>query len=246
MTGRRTLVTGGSRGIGAAIVGLLASQGHEIVLGYRADAEAAARTADAARGFGARCTLVQADVTDPQQVARLFAQAGAGLTGVVINAGGAFGIGPLADASPADIAATVALNLTSALLVAREAARALAISRGGRGGVIVPISSGAATLGSPNEFVAYAAAKAGVDTLARGLGLELARDGVRVVAIAPGLVDTGFHAAAGEPGRAERIAPTIPLGRGASAEEIAQAVAWAMSEAASYVTATVIRVAGGR
>jgi NAD(P)-dependent dehydrogenase (short-subunit alcohol dehydrogenase family) len=188
---------------------------------------------------------VRADVTADAGVDELFAAAG-DLTGVVSNAGATLHVGPLAD-TPADVVRrTVDLNLTSALLVARAAVRAMIRSRGGAGGVLVNISSGAATLGSPGEYVQYAAAKAGVDTLTVGLAREVADDGIRVVGVAPGIIDTTIHADAGEPGRVARVGPLVPLGRAGTVEEVAGAVAWLLSDEASYVTGTTLRVAGGR
>lgn len=165
---------------------------------------------------------------------------------MVNNAGATLHVGPLADTPPDVVRATVDLNLTSALLVARSAVRAMARSRGGRGGVLVNISSGAATLGSPGEYVQYAAAKAGVDALTVGLAQEVASDGVRVVGVAPGIIETTIHADAGEPGRVARVGPLVPLGRAGQADEVAAAVAWLLSDEASYVTGTTLRVAGGR
>lgn len=243
-----TLVTGGTRGIGRAVALRLAAAGHDLVLGYRSDADVAAATCAEVEAAGVRCRTVACDVTDPAAVDALVAAAGelGQLTGVVSNAGATLHIGPLAE-TPVDVVrTTIDLNLTAAVVVARAAVRALGRSYGGRGGVLVNISSGAATLGSPGEYVQYAAAKAGVDALTLGLAQEVAGDGVRVVGVAPGTVDTGIHAAAGEPARAERVAPLVPLGRVAQPEEVAEAVAWLMSDAASYVTGTTLRVAGGR
>jgi glucose 1-dehydrogenase len=175
------------------------------------------------------------------------AAAGAGrLTGVVSNAGATLHLGPLAETPVDVIRRTVEVNLTSALLVARAAVRAMGRSYGGAGGALVNVSSGAATLGSPGEYVQYAAAKAGVDALTTGLAKEVAGEGIRVVGVAPGLVETGIHADAGEPDRVRRVAPTVPMGRAGRPEEIAEAIVWLMSEAASYVTGTTLRVAGGR
>jgi NAD(P)-dependent dehydrogenase (short-subunit alcohol dehydrogenase family) len=241
----RTLVTGGTRGIGAAIARRLARDGHDLVLAYRSDEDAAARTRADVEGVGAACDLVRADVVDPDEVERLFAAAGS-ITGVVSNAGATLHVGPLADTPVEVIARTVELNLTSALYVARAAVRALAASRGGPGGVLVTISSVAATTGSPGEYVQYAAAKAGVDAMTVGLAQEVARGGVRVVAVAPGIIDTTIHADAGEPGRLARVGPTVPLGRAGDPREVADAVAWLMSDEASYVTGTTLRVGGGR
>ena len=241
----RTLVTGGTRGIGAAVARRLAADGHDLLLGYARDDAAAAHTQGACRELGVDCTTVRADLTTDDGIEALFGAAG-DLTGVVNNAGATLHIGPLADTPPDVVRATVELNLTSALLVARAAVRAMSRSRGGAGGVLVNVSSGAATRGAPGEYVQYAAAKAGVDALTLGLAEEVAEQGVRVVGVAPGMIRTTIHADAGEPGRLERVAPLIPLRRAGEPEEVAEAVAWLMSDAASYVTGTTLRVAGGR
>jgi NAD(P)-dependent dehydrogenase (short-subunit alcohol dehydrogenase family) len=241
----RTLVTGGTRGIGAAIALRLAQAGHDLVLGYARDDAAAEETRLAVEDAGGHCAPVRADLTDPDGVDRLFEEAGA-LTGVVNNAGATLHIGPLAETPPDVVAATVDLNLTSALLVARAAVRALGTSYGGSGGVLVNISSGAATLGAPGEYVQYAAAKAGVDAMTVGLAQEVAAEGIRVVGVAPGIIRTTIHADAGEPGRIDRVGPLVPLRRAGEPHEVADAVAWLMSEEASYVTGTTLRVAGGR
>ncbi|WP_343906060.1 SDR family oxidoreductase [Nocardioides aquiterrae] len=240
-----TLVTGGTRGIGAATALRLARDGHDLVLGYARDDRAAEETRLAVEDAGARCRTVRADLTDPSGVDRLFEAAGP-VTGVVNNAGATLHLGPLAETPPEVIAATVDLNLTAALLVARAAVRAMGTSYGGSGGVLVNVSSGAATLGSPGEYVQYAAAKAGVDALTLGLAQEVAGDGVRVVGVAPGIVRTTIHADAGEPGRIDRVGPRVPLGRAGEPHEVADAIAWLMSDEASYVTGTTLRVAGGR
>lgn len=242
----QTLVTGGTRGIGAAVARRLAADGHDLVLGYSRDDAAAEATATACRAAGVRCTTVRADLTDDAGVDALFGACVGPLTGVVNNAGATLHLGPLADTPPAVVRATVDLDLTAAILVARAGVRAMARSRGGAGGVLVNISSGAATLGSPGEYVQYAAAKAGVDALTLGLAQEVAADGVRVVGVAPGIIDTTIHADAGEPGRVGRVGPLVPLGRAGRPEEVADAVAWLMSDQASYVTGTTLRVAGGR
>ncbi|KQW45108.1 oxidoreductase [Nocardioides sp. Root1257] len=242
------LITGGTRGIGAATALRLARDGHDLVLGYASDDAAAEQARLAVEDAGVRCVVVRADLTEPEAVDRLFSVATehGPLTGVVNNAGATLHLGPLAQTPPEVIAATVDLNLTAALLVARAAVRALGTSYGGSGGVLVNISSGAATLGSPGEYVQYAAAKAGVDALTVGLAQEVAGDGIRVVGVAPGIVRTTIHADAGEPGRVERVGPLVPLGRAGEPHEIADAVAWLMSDEASYITGTTLRVAGGR
>jgi NAD(P)-dependent dehydrogenase (short-subunit alcohol dehydrogenase family) len=248
MEGRLTLVTGGTRGIGAATALRLAAAGHDLVLGYARDTEAAEETCHAVEARGVACLVVQADVTDPGGVDELFARAATRgqLTGVVNNAGATLHLGPLAETPVEVIQRTVELNLTGALIVARAAVRALGTTYGGGGGVLVNVSSGAASLGSPGEYVQYAAAKAGVDAMTVGLAQEAAADGIRVVGVAPGLVRTRIHSDAGDAGRLERIAPNVPLGRPGEPEEVAEAIAWLLSDAASYVTGTTLRVAGGR
>jgi NAD(P)-dependent dehydrogenase (short-subunit alcohol dehydrogenase family) len=248
MQRRLTLVTGGTRGIGAATALRLAADGHDLVLGHARDDGAAEECRLAVEEAGARCVIVRADVSDPEGVAALFARAAdhGQLTGVVNNAGATLHVGPLAQTPVDVIRRTVDLNLTGALLVARAAVRALGTSYGGGGGVLVNVSSAAATLGSPGEYVQYAAAKAGVDALTVGLAQEVAGEGMRVVGVAPGMVRTRIHEDAGDAGRLERIAPRIPLGRPGEPAEVADAVAWLMSDAASYVTGTTLRVAGGR
>ncbi|MEX0427849.1 SDR family NAD(P)-dependent oxidoreductase [Nocardioides sp. DS6] len=247
-----TLVTGGTRGIGAAISRRLAEEGHDLVLAYRSDERAAQETAENVRSLGVACTAVRVDLGSELDtgaaVEELFAAAAAvgPLTGVVNNAGATYLFAPLAETPVDVIRRTIDVNLTAAVLVARAAVRAMSTSYGGRGGVLVNISSGAATLGSPGEYVHYAAAKAGLDALTHGLGLEVARDGIRVVGVAPGLTETDLHATTGDPGRIERMAPGVPLGRAGTPREVAEAVAWLMSPAASYITGTTLRVAGGR
>jgi NAD(P)-dependent dehydrogenase (short-subunit alcohol dehydrogenase family) len=248
MAQRLTLVTGGTRGIGAATALRLAADGHDLVLGYAHDVAAAERCRREVEQLGVRCTVFGADVTDPAAVDRLFAHAAreGQLTGVVSNAGATLHTGTLAETPPDVIQRTVDLNLTGAVLVARAAVRALARSYGGVGGVLVNVSSAAATLGSPGEYVQYAAAKAGVDALTTGLAQEVARDDVRVVGVAPGMVRTRIHEDAGDPDRLERLAERVPVGRPGEPSEIAEAIAWLLSDAASSVTGTTLRVAGGR
>ncbi|MET7287255.1 SDR family oxidoreductase [Streptomyces sp. NPDC005573] len=241
-----TVVTGGSRGIGAATCRRLAADGHDLVLGYVRDTEAADEVARDVRGAGARCVVVRADTAVEADVERLFeiAEEQVGpITGLVNNAGVTGRIGRLADTPTDVLRAVVDVNLTGTLLCSRRAAQ-LMTAHGG--GAIVNVSSAAATLGSPGEYVHYAATKAAVDALTLGLAKELGPDGVRVNAVAPGVIDTGIHAAGGDPGRAERLASGIPLRRPGRAEEIAAAVSWLLSPEASYTTGTVLRVAGGR
>jgi NAD(P)-dependent dehydrogenase (short-subunit alcohol dehydrogenase family) len=248
MTRPLTVVTGGTRGIGAATALRLAAAGHDLVLGYARDEEAAEGAAAAVREVGADCTTVSADVTTNAGIERLFAVAAevGTITGLVNNAGATLHIGPLVE-TPVDVVRrTVELNLTSAILCARAAVRVMSRVRGGSGGVVVNVSSGAATLGAPGEYVQYAAAKAGIDALTIGLAIEVAGEGIRVVGVAPGIIATTIHADAGEPSRIDRVGPLVPLGRAGEPTEVAEAVAWLMSDAASYVTGTTLRVAGGR
>ena len=248
MTRPLTVITGGTRGIGAATALRLAADGHDLVLGYASDDDAAEQTAAAVRERGAEAWLVQADITTDEGVALLFARAAelGTVTGLVNNAGATIHIGPLAETPVEVVRRTVELNLTSAILCARAAVRLMSTSRGGAGGVVVNVSSGAATLGAPNEYVQYAAAKAGLDALTTGLAVEVAGEGIRVVGVAPGIVNTTIHADAGEPGRIDRVGPLVPLGRAGEPDEVADAIGWLMSDQASYVTGTTLRVAGGR
>ncbi|TXS61097.1 glucose 1-dehydrogenase [Streptomyces sp. me109] len=245
MTRPVTVVTGGSRGIGAAICARLAADGHDVVVGYVRDGTAAESTATAVRAAGSCCVTVRVDTSDADDVERLFdtAERLGPVGGLVNNAGVTGPLGRLADSDPADLRRVVDVNLLGTLLCSRRAARSMA-SRGS--GVIVNVSSAAATLGSPGEFVHYAATKAAVDALTLGLAKELGPDGIRVNAVAPGMIDTEMHAAMGDPGRAERSAASIPLRRVGRAEEVAAAVAWLMSPDASYATGAVLRVSGGR
>jgi NAD(P)-dependent dehydrogenase (short-subunit alcohol dehydrogenase family) len=242
-----TVVTGGSRGIGAATVLALAREGHDVVFSFRSDAESADRVRTAAIKTGTRCVAVQADVTEQADVEGLFGAAAeiGTLTGLVNNAGLTAHLGDLADTPVEVIRNVIDVNLVGVVLCARQAILAMSTKRGGRGGAIVNISSGAATLGSPHEYVHYAAAKAGVDALTMGLAREVADDGIRVNAVAPGIVNTDIHAAAGDSGRAERLVSRIPMGRAAEPEEIVPAIVWLLGPEARYASGAVLRVAGG-
>jgi NAD(P)-dependent dehydrogenase (short-subunit alcohol dehydrogenase family) len=247
MTRPVTIVTGGSRGIGAATVMALAHAGHDVAFSYRSDAEAAERVRARASSNGTRCLFVQTDVTSDRDVERMFSEAArlGPVTGLVNNAGLTAHIGDLADTPVQVIREVIDVNLVGTVLCARQAARVMSIRRGGPGGAIVNVSSAAATLGSAHEYVHYAAAKAGVDALTIGLAKELASDGIRVNAVAPGVVNTEIHAAAGAPDRAERVVSRIPAGRLAEPDEIAPAIVWLLGSEAGYATGAVVRVAGG-
>ncbi|MFE4962910.1 SDR family NAD(P)-dependent oxidoreductase [Streptomyces sp. NPDC056660] len=241
-----TVVTGGSRGIGAAVCLRLAADGHDVVIGYVRDEGAAEAVAEAVRQGGARCVVVAVDTAVEADVERLFDTAERELgavTGLVNNAAVTGPLGRLTDVDSADLRRVVEVNLLGTLLCSRRAARLMA-QRGN--GAIVNVSSAAATLGSPGEYVHYAATKAAVDALTVGLAKELGPDGVRVNAVAPGVVDTEMHAAMGDPGRARRMGAAVPLGRSGRPEEIAAAIAWLLSPEASYTTGAVLRVSGGR
>jgi NAD(P)-dependent dehydrogenase (short-subunit alcohol dehydrogenase family) len=240
---RLTVITGGGRGIGAATALRLAADGHDLVLGYVRDVGAAETTAERVRALGVSCRPVCCDVTDEHDVDRLFdATAELGqVTGVVNNAGSTLHLGDLVDTPVEVVRRVIDVNLVGAILVARRAVRDLT-----RGGAIVNVSSAAATLGSPHEYVHYAAAKAGVDALTHGLAQEVAARGIRVNGVAPGIVRTDIHAAAGDPGRLDRVAPNVPVGRVGEPEEVAEAVAWLLGDSCPYATGATLRVAGGR
>ncbi|TQL23830.1 SDR family NAD(P)-dependent oxidoreductase [Streptomyces sp. SLBN-134] len=241
-----TVVTGGSRGIGAATCLRLAAEGHDVAVNYVRDSAAAEDVARGVRAAGARAVTVRADTSVEADVERLFEAAERELgpvTGLVNNAAVTGPLGRFTEVGTDTLRRVVDVNLIGTLLCSRRAAQ-LMTPRGE--GVIVNISSGAATLGSPGEYVHYAATKAAVDTLTLGLAKELGPDGIRVNAVAPGVIDTEMHAAMGAPDRARQAAAAVPLRRAGQAEEIAAAVAWLMSPDASYATGAVLRVAGGR
>lgn len=243
-----TVITGGSRGIGAATAIRLARAGHHLAVAYRDDGAAAERLAAAVTAEGVRCVTVRTDVAHEEDVDQLFTIATQRLgtvTGLVNNAGLTAHIGDLIDTPVEVIRRVIEVNLVGVVLCARRAAQLMSVRRAGGGGAIVNVSSVAATLGSAHEYVHYAAAKAAVDALTVGLAKELAGDKIRVNAVAPGIVRTRIHADAGDPGRADRLASRIPVGRAGDPDEIAAAIAWLLSPEASYVTGAVLRAAGG-
>jgi NAD(P)-dependent dehydrogenase (short-subunit alcohol dehydrogenase family) len=240
--GAVTIVTGGGRGIGAATVRRLAAAGHDLVVGYLRNAAAAEAVVKAAEAAGARATAVGGDTVDEAAVARLFDAAAefGPVTGLVNNAGITSPMGRLAELSTVDLRRVVDVNVVGYLLCAREAARRMSA-----GGAIVNVSSSAATIGSPGEYVHYAAGKAAVDAMTVGLAKELAPAGIRVNAVAPGITRTELHALSGDPQRPATAAGRIPMGRAGEPDEIAAAIAWLLGPDASYTTGAVLRVAGG-
>jgi NAD(P)-dependent dehydrogenase (short-subunit alcohol dehydrogenase family) len=235
-----TAVTGGSRGIGAAVVRRLASEGHHVVIGYRADRDAADEAAAHVRDCGHEAVVAPVDVTDERSLDRFLGEAKhlGQLRNVVAAAGAVRGVGRLVDLDPADIRRDLEVNLLGAVLTSRAAVEHLS----GHGGSLVLIGSGAATIGSPGTYVHYAAAKAGVAALSVGLSKEVAPQGIRVNCVEPGTVWTDFHR---DPDRPAKVASSIPLGRAGMPDEIAGAVAWLLSADAAYATGATLRVAGG-
>jgi NAD(P)-dependent dehydrogenase (short-subunit alcohol dehydrogenase family) len=249
MSDRVLLVTGGARGIGAATCRLAGARGYRVAVNYLHNLSAAESVVASVERAGGDAVALQGNVAEPEDVTRLFCETQARLgrvTHFVNNAGITGPASRLDSVSTETLRSVLDVNVLGAFLCARAAARCMSTSRGGSGGVIVNVSSGAATLGSPGEWIWYAASKAALDTLTLGLARELAQDGVRVNGVAPGLVDTELHATSGIEDRLSKLAPTIPLGRAAQPKEIAETILFLLSDAASYVTGAVLRAAGGR
>jgi NAD(P)-dependent dehydrogenase (short-subunit alcohol dehydrogenase family) len=243
------LVTGASRGIGRATALLAGTPGWSVGVNYAGNREAAEAVVEKVSAAGGRACAIQGDVAEEAEVIAMFdaTEAAFGpLDGVVINAGIAAQSMPLAEMSATRMKRLFDVNVYGAFLCAREAARRLSKSRGGRGGSIVIVSSVSSRLGSPFEFIDYAASKGAMDTLAIGLARELGREGVRVNAVRPGLTATEIHATAGQPDRAARLGETTPMGRAAEPREIAEPILWLLSDAASYTSGAVLDVSGGR
>ncbi|NPE53551.1 SDR family oxidoreductase [Dickeya dadantii] len=244
-----TLITGGSRGIGRATALHLARQGHWIAISYLRQHHQAQRVVEEITALGGKAIAIQADVADEQQIVSLFASIDrefGPISGLVNNAGILRRQARFEELDAARLNAMFAANITGCFLCAREAVKRMAYRHGGQGGAIVNVSSAASRLGAPYEYVDYAASKGAVDSMTRGLSLEVAAEGIRVNAVRPGFIYTDIHADGGEPGRVDRVSQAIPVQRGGQPGEVANAIAWLLSDESSYVTGSFIDVAGGK
>ncbi len=243
------LITGASRGIGSATAVALAKQGFALAINYKTNDSAARRVVDKLTGMGVQAFPIMADISEEAEVVRLFDQVDqriGRITALVNNAAILLPQMRVEQMNAERINRILATNVTGTFLCCREAVKRMSKMNGGSGGAIVNVSSAAARLGSPNEYVDYAASKGAIDTLTTGLSAEVAEDGIRVNAVRPGFIYTDMHADGGEPDRIERVKAHIPLKRGGQPQEVAAVIAWLLSEAASYVTGAFIDVAGGR
>lgn len=246
---KTVLITGGGRGIGAACARLAAQQGYQVCISYRSDDAAAANVVRAIEEAGGAALAIRADVADEREVERMFAQVDARfgrLAALVNNAGVLARQMRVEEMDAARIRRILDTNVVGSFLCAREAVRRMSTRHGGQGGAIVNVSSRAAVLGSAGEYVDYAASKAAVDALTIGLSKEVAGEGIRVNGVRPGLIHTTMHADGGEPGRVARLQSSVPMGRGGEPVEVAQAILWLLSDAASFTTGSFIEVSGGR
>ncbi|UGA43340.1 SDR family oxidoreductase [Bradyrhizobium quebecense] len=249
MTDKVVVITGGSRGIGRATALAAAARGYRVVVGYASNQAAANEVVAAIEAKNGKAIAVKCDVGSEQDILALFKAAdGFGTLGALVNNAGIVGkSGVRVDEMSAErIQQMMAVNVTGSILCAREAVKRMSTRHGGQGGVIVNLSSVAARLGAPNTYVDYAASKGAIDSFTVGLGYEVAGEGIRVAGIRPGLIDTDIHAAGGEPDRAHRLAHMVPMKRVGTADEIANAIVWLISDEASYVTSAILDVSGGR
>ena len=243
------MITGGSRGIGRATALAAAARGFRVVIGYASNKAAADAVVATIEGKNGKAVAVKCDVAEEADILKLFEAADKlGTLGALVNNGGIVGkSGVRVDEMGADrIQRMMAVNVTGSILCAREAVKRMSTRHGGKGGVIVNLSSAAAKLGGANTYVDYAASKGAIDSFTIGLGHEVAGEGIRVAAIRPGLIDTEIHAAGGDPDRVHRLAHMVPMKRVGTADEIANAIVWLMSDDASYVTSAILDVSGGR
>ncbi|WP_342736591.1 SDR family oxidoreductase [Bradyrhizobium sp. B117] len=247
VTDKVVVITGGSRGIGRATALAAAARGFRVV--YASNKQAADEVVAQIEASNGKAIAVKCDVAEESDILDLFKEADKfGTLGALVNNGGIVGkSGVRVDEMSAErIQRVMAVNVTGSILCAREAVKRMSTKHGGKGGVIVNLSSVAAKLGSPNTYVDYAASKGAIDSFTIGLGYEVASEGIRVAGIRPGLIDTEIHAAGGEPDRAHRLAHLVPMKRVGTADEIANAIVWLLSDEASYVTAATLDVSGGR
>ena len=243
------IITGASRGIGAATARLAAQRGYAVCVNYATNREAADRVVSEFAKAGGRAIAVQADVAKEADVIRLFDATAKGLgpvTALVNNAGILEQQMRLDEMDAERLDRVFATNITGSFLCAREAVRRMSTKHGGGGGAIVNVGSMASRLGSPGEYIDYAASKGAIDSLTIGLAREVAEEGIRVNAVRPGVIRTEIHASGGEPGRVDRVAKAVPMKRGGEPEEVAQAILWLLSSESSYSTGTFIDVSGGR